>query len=488
MAATGPPDGGYGWVILTAASLCMALVVSIARIGGMVFYIVIEEFNVTRAEASLILVIARLCAFTAAPITSQLLAKSTYRKVFCAGGILASLGLILTSRATALWHVILSYGILLGSGLGLLLTSSILIIGIYFKKRRSFAIGIYYTSGGVGSLVMPIIFGQLLEEYWFQGSLLILGGVMLNICALSMLIRQPNWLPRKDTVEKEMQVKYVSVNNGQTEPVAITKTNGHSENGESDEKSVMMVKDDGAHNQLNKNKSTICQRMKATFVGLKNSFAIFKDLTFVLQLLSRVGSTVALLTMISYLPDYMKHEFDVPMNDKEVANVLAMAAIGDTVARFTVGSFLEKLPWSKKTTVSVLSLVIGVILFLLQEAKDIEALLGCVITYGLVSGCYVVTLMVLEAELMGPKKLPVAHGFSQFFVGILSMIIGILIGYLRDLQGTYRIGIYILATCSSLSGFVWFLEPLLIRRTKTTEDESTKDESVVLNANIESVA
>lgn len=498
MAAIGPPDGGYGWVILAVSSFCMALIVSMARIGGIVFYIVIEKFNVTRTKASVIFVMARMCAFCAAPITGKLLQKLTYRKVFCIGGLMMSSGLILTSQANAFWQIVLTYGILLGSGMGLLLAASILIVGMYFKKRRSFAIGIYYTCGGVGSLVMPIIFGQLLEKYYFNGSILILGAVMLHPCALCMLIRQPNWLPRKNSksvcaAEKQdlvpTTVKYIATNdeNGQT--------NGNSKeraqnNGEPNENCVMLALNGDAQKVQVDEPSTVCQKLKSSFVGMAKDFAIFKDLTYVLLLLSRIGCSLAILSIVSFLPDYMKHEFPVPLNDQEVANVLAMSAIGDTISRFVVGSVLDKLPWPNKYTLSMFSVIIGVILFCLQEATTVDTLLACVIVYGLFVGSCIVVSMVLEAELMGPKKLPIAHGVTQLIVGLLSMVFGILIGVIRDSQGSYKIAIYLVSACSVVSGLVWFMEPLLIRCTTgaAKEDTVTEDQSIVLNANVESAA
>ena len=66
-----------------------------------------------------------------------------------------------------------------------------MIINFYFEKRRAFANGFLSASLGLASLVYPVLYRKLIDKYGIHGTLLILGGMLLNICVGGSLYRQP---------------------------------------------------------------------------------------------------------------------------------------------------------------------------------------------------------------------------------------------------------------------------------------------------------
>ena len=70
------------------------------------------------------------------------------------GGLLAALGLLFTSFASQFHQLFLSYGLILGIGVGLTRDTATLMVGQYFKRRREVVEIALVGSSGVGLAVM----------------------------------------------------------------------------------------------------------------------------------------------------------------------------------------------------------------------------------------------------------------------------------------------------------------------------------------------
>ena len=66
------------------------------------------------------------------------------------GNFLVVLGIMMLSLATKYWHVFLSQGICMGLGAGLLYIPSLALVGIWFSRKRSLAMGIVTSGIAVG--------------------------------------------------------------------------------------------------------------------------------------------------------------------------------------------------------------------------------------------------------------------------------------------------------------------------------------------------
>ena len=64
-----------------------------------------------------------------------------------------------------------------------------MIFGLFFKKNLAIANGLASSGSGFGSFIFPYVMLYLLEKYSIQGCLIILGGISLNICVFSSLLR-----------------------------------------------------------------------------------------------------------------------------------------------------------------------------------------------------------------------------------------------------------------------------------------------------------
>jgi MCP family monocarboxylic acid transporter-like MFS transporter 14 len=67
-----------------------------------------------------------------------------------------------------------------GLGLGLIASSTFLIINSYFDKNKSQAVGLSMAGTSVGQMGMPLIVALLIEYYSYDGTIFILGGLSLH--------------------------------------------------------------------------------------------------------------------------------------------------------------------------------------------------------------------------------------------------------------------------------------------------------------------
>uniref|UniRef100_A0A1Q3FJN0 Putative monocarboxylate transporter n=2 Tax=Culex tarsalis TaxID=7177 RepID=A0A1Q3FJN0_CULTA len=195
----GPPDGGYGWVIVFGAFSVQFWVAGLVKSYGVLFVEIMENFPDSSATtASWIPAILSALCLALAPVSSALCQRFSCRAVVITGGVFCSLGLALSYFATSLVHLLFTFGVLTGIGGGLSTTPGIVIVSQYFEKRRALANGITISGTAAGSFIFPTLIERLVHAFGFHGTLLILGGCMLHVCVSGALYR-----PVEDSAQKK---------------------------------------------------------------------------------------------------------------------------------------------------------------------------------------------------------------------------------------------------------------------------------------------
>ncbi|XP_003426380.1 monocarboxylate transporter 12 [Nasonia vitripennis] len=185
-----PLDGGYGWVVVFGAFFVQFWVAGLVKSCGLLYVEVMETFADSSASvASWIPAILSCLCLALAPVTSMLSQKYSCRVVVFVGGLFCALGLIISFFATSLIHLLFTFGVLTGIGGGLSTTPGIILVSQYFDKHRALANGICVSGTAAGSFVFPMLIEYLVGNFGFHGTLLILGGCMLHVCASASLYR-----------------------------------------------------------------------------------------------------------------------------------------------------------------------------------------------------------------------------------------------------------------------------------------------------------
>ena len=153
------------------------------RLSFQVFFVaLIETFNWSRAETAGIFSLAMLIFAATAPMVGRLLDRWGSRRLFSLGAIFCALGLIGSSRATALWHLYLWYGVVTSLGITILgLANYGALIAQWFRRQRGLATGIAFAGTGAGTFIIVPLSERWITAWGWQGAMLGQAALMLLV-------------------------------------------------------------------------------------------------------------------------------------------------------------------------------------------------------------------------------------------------------------------------------------------------------------------
>ncbi|XP_072413903.1 monocarboxylate transporter 12-like isoform X1 [Chiloscyllium punctatum] len=183
------PDGGWGWMVVISCFAVTVCTRAVSRCFSIFFVEFQNYFAQDYAMTAWIHSTVDCTTMVFAPVGSIISNRYSTRVSVILGGMLASAGLILSSFATCLEYLYLSLGVVTGCGYALAYSPAISIVGKYFCKRKAVAYGLAMSGSGIGTFVLAPVVQLLIEQYSWRGALLILGGLVANICVCGALLR-----------------------------------------------------------------------------------------------------------------------------------------------------------------------------------------------------------------------------------------------------------------------------------------------------------
>lgn len=187
----------YGWIILVVSLIMITVSYGIRFSFGVFFKSLEQDFGLSRAMTSGIFSIYMILGSFFALIGGWLADRYGVKIMFTVLGFFAFLGLALTSLATELWHLLLSYSLLVAIGTGPIYPVVISIATRWFQKRRGLALAIVTCGIGLGSILMVPFAAYLITSYGWRFSFVIIGVIVLVItipCSL-FFKKAPSALP-----------------------------------------------------------------------------------------------------------------------------------------------------------------------------------------------------------------------------------------------------------------------------------------------------
>ncbi|KAF4964303.1 hypothetical protein FSARC_7748 [Fusarium sarcochroum] len=113
-----------------------------------------------------------------------------FRHVLATGSVLQVLGIFCAAQATKYWQVLISQGICVGLGNGLVFCPTLAVVSTYFDRRKSLAIGIGMAGSSTGGLIFPSMVRQLLPQIGFSWTMRSIGFLQLaTLCIVNALMR-----------------------------------------------------------------------------------------------------------------------------------------------------------------------------------------------------------------------------------------------------------------------------------------------------------
>jgi MFS family permease len=157
---------------------------------GAFFAPMTEEFAASRSAASAFFAITGLIFYFAGPVTGHLGDRLGPRPMVGLGALLIGGGLSLTALSGDIRIGYLTYGIGVGVGCACAYTPSLAIVGGWFVRQRTAALGVAAAGTGCGTLVLPPLAAILIADYgWRAACVMLGGGCGLLLLAATAIVR-----------------------------------------------------------------------------------------------------------------------------------------------------------------------------------------------------------------------------------------------------------------------------------------------------------
>jgi len=181
-------DGVTAWRIVAVAFAATFTTFGIAYSFGAFLLPMSADLEAGRGATAGVFSVTTLAFFGLGGLSGAAVDRLGPRRVVLVGAVSLGLGLLLTSRATSLWQAYLGHGLGVGSAVACCYVPLVAVVGGWFERRRTAAVGVAVSGIGVGTLVGAPVAAALIEAVGWRDAYLVLGGagvvVLLGCAAL----------------------------------------------------------------------------------------------------------------------------------------------------------------------------------------------------------------------------------------------------------------------------------------------------------------
>ncbi|XP_012547408.1 uncharacterized protein LOC101742398 [Bombyx mori] len=551
------PDGGWAWMVCLGVSLVNFSTRSLEPSFGLLFKDLLDDLGVRTTGASFIAStldsVVNFSGFFVGPVIKTF----SYRKVCFVGSTICALGLLFTAPAKSIGHILATYSILGGFGVGLASSSSFVSLNHYFSKKRGQAVGLSMAGTGFGLMVMPQLVKLLLGEYGFRWTVVILGALAFNAVVGSCLLQPIKRHLKEVPVDAEMQnIKEMEcimesdeenedkfeINPLVTHPMPkLTTQRSHSNMNHPSVRTIGMtraktcdkplqdfeknskvypglttaasvgvmprVTSSGSMNEAARRRkvSVISNISNMDFTGsylqlyldtadeeaiqmktIKKAEPVSEKKGFIRRFIDLMDLDLlkdwSFLNLILGLALFWSGELQFRMltpffisnlgyNMDDTAFCLSMTAISDNLVRLILPPIFDRTTISKKLIFFISSFFLAATRSVLAEQTEWVSLMIWLSICGFFRGMCLSNFTLTISEYCPLEKLPAAFGLHMVSKGVLVVLIGPMIGYVRDYTGSFALCIHVQNAMIMSCVLVWGIEYVvtLTRRRKIVQ-------------------
>jgi sugar phosphate permease len=181
----------YAWVVMGIAFLSMLASSAALGLPGAFLKPISREFAWTTADISSALAVRFMLYGLMGPFAAVMMERYGLRRVVCLALLLVAGGVVLVTRMTGLWQLVLLWGILLGFGSGLTaLVMGATVANRWFERRRGLVLGLLTASSATGQLIFLPLASFLIVNHGWRVAIIPVFCACLSVAALAFLFLQ----------------------------------------------------------------------------------------------------------------------------------------------------------------------------------------------------------------------------------------------------------------------------------------------------------
>jgi MFS family permease len=181
-------DSAQAWRMCAVAFAAMFTSFGVAYGFGAFLLPVSEELGAGRGATAVVFSLTTLAFFGLGGLSGPAVDRFGPGRVVLLGAVSLGLGLVLMSRAESLWQAYLGHGLGVGLGVACTYVPLVAVVGGWFSRRRTLAVGVAVSGIGLGTLVGAPVAAALIEAFGWRDAYLALAGagtvVLLGCAAL----------------------------------------------------------------------------------------------------------------------------------------------------------------------------------------------------------------------------------------------------------------------------------------------------------------
>ncbi|XP_043578467.1 monocarboxylate transporter 10-like [Bombus pyrosoma] len=184
------PEGGWGWLVCAAGFLALLLTTGMQLAFGLLHVHAVRRFGEEHLmDLAWVGALSTAVSRGSAPLVVGACRRGSTRLTAVIGGIVLALASLFTSFAAELHQVLLSYGVVLGTGAGLVRETAGLVLGHYFRKRREFVEMVVQAGTGVGIVLFSVIYREAVGKLGWEHGMQLVTGVLSLAFFLGLIYR-----------------------------------------------------------------------------------------------------------------------------------------------------------------------------------------------------------------------------------------------------------------------------------------------------------
>jgi MFS family permease len=197
MSDTKPMTNTRLWLLLAAAFGTFSVGAGFMHAYTVFLVTFIEVFGWTRAQVSLAYSVSQIVSGASSPLVGWLVDRLGPPRLILMGGALLTLGLLASSRATELWHVVVLYGVIMTLGANCLgLVVFVPLLSRYFVRNRGMAVSVVQSANGFARAFSAPLTTLMISGLGWRGAYLWQGAfmavVLVPLAGLFRGIGQPS--------------------------------------------------------------------------------------------------------------------------------------------------------------------------------------------------------------------------------------------------------------------------------------------------------